>query len=192
MLWEPHGLPWGTGAIVARCVLRRRSSSSCSHSVLPAPARAQQQAAATVTFLHFNDVYEITPVEAGQAGGLARVAHLRAALKAQHPQLITTLGGDYVSPSALGTARVNGERLNGRQMVARAERARRRLGDVRQPRVRHPAKPRFRARLAESKFQHRLVQRHRRGGRALPRDRDARRRAGEDARAASSASASSA
>jgi 5'-nucleotidase / UDP-sugar diphosphatase len=73
---------------------------------------------ATVTILHFNDVYEITPVDGGAAGGLARVAALRVRLKARHPGLITTLGGDYLSPSALGTARVNGERLNGRQMVA--------------------------------------------------------------------------
>ena len=73
---------------------------------------------ATITILHFNDVYEITPVEAGKAGGLARVANFRARLKARAPNLITTLGGDYLSPSALGTARVNGERLAGKQMVA--------------------------------------------------------------------------
>lgn len=73
---------------------------------------------ATVTILHFNDVYEITPVEAGRAGGLARVASLRARLKAEHPGLLTTLAGDFLSPSALGTAKVNGERLAGRQMVA--------------------------------------------------------------------------
>ena len=71
-----------------------------------------------VTILHFNDVYEITPVAAGKAGGLARVATLRARLKARFPALLTTLGGDYLSPSALGTARVEGERLAGRQMVA--------------------------------------------------------------------------
>src|SRR3954467_2526130 len=80
----------------------------------PAPAGR----AKSFTILHFNDIYEITPVEAGKAGGLARVARFRAALKRQHPELITTLGGDYVSPSAIGTARVNGERLAGRQMVA--------------------------------------------------------------------------
>jgi 5'-nucleotidase len=80
----------------------------------PLPGRAQ----ATITILHFNDVYEITPVEAGKAGGLARLARFRADLKAAHPGLITMLGGDYVAPSALGTARVAGERLNGRQMVA--------------------------------------------------------------------------
>jgi 5'-nucleotidase/UDP-sugar diphosphatase len=81
------------------------------------PSTPLRAGGATVTILHFNDVYEITPVEAGKSGGLARVAAVRARLKAQHPGLITTLGGDYLSPSALGTARVNGERLAGRQMV---------------------------------------------------------------------------
>jgi 5'-nucleotidase len=68
--------------------------------------------------LHFNDVYEITPVEGGRSGGLARVAALRRALRDSFPSLLTTLGGDFLSPSALGTARVGGERLNGRQMVS--------------------------------------------------------------------------
>lgn len=91
---------------------------------IASPLHAQRASAphgaggATITILHFNDVYEITPVEGGRAGGLARVANFRARLKARLPNLITTLGGDYVSPSALGTARVNGERLAGRQMVA--------------------------------------------------------------------------
>jgi 5'-nucleotidase / UDP-sugar diphosphatase len=82
------------------------------------PSRPIAAGGETVTILHFNDVYEITPVDGGKAGGLARVAAFRARLKASHPALITTLGGDYLSPSALGTARVNGERLSGRQMVA--------------------------------------------------------------------------
>lgn len=90
--------------------------------VTPVGAQTSRSASptrgATVTILHFNDVYEITPIEGGKAGGLARVSNLRARLKARLPNLITTLGGDYVSPSALGTARVNGERLAGRQMVA--------------------------------------------------------------------------
>ena len=82
-----------------------------------APASAQP-GGPTITIVHFNDVYEITPVEAGKAGGLARVASFAARMKARRPGVITTLGGDYLSPSALGTARVNGERLAGRQMVA--------------------------------------------------------------------------
>ena len=93
----------------------RLLSLAAAGLLLVAPAAWAQ---ATVTILHFNDVYEITPVDAGKAGGLARLARFRAGLKAQHPELITMLGGDYLSPSALGTARVNGERLAGRQMVA--------------------------------------------------------------------------
>ncbi len=89
------------------------------HLVAPA-VHAQERAngPATFTILHFNDVYEITPIEAGRAGGLARVARFRAELKTKVPALLTTLGGDYVSPSALGTARVDGQPLRGRQMVA--------------------------------------------------------------------------
>jgi 5'-nucleotidase/UDP-sugar diphosphatase len=112
---------------------------------------AQPAPGATITILHFNDVYEIMPIEAGKAGGLARVATVRQRLKARAPNLITTLGGDYLSPSALGTARVNGERLAGTQMVSVLNT----LGldwatfgnhefDV--------GEPAFRARLAESKF----------------------------------------
>ena len=70
------------------------------------------------TVLQLNDVYEITPVEGGQAGGLARVAGLRQRLLAEDPNTLTLLAGDFLSPSALGTARVDGERLAGRQMVA--------------------------------------------------------------------------
>jgi len=86
--------------------------------VLSIATAAAAPRVAVVTILHFNDVYEITPVEAGHVGGLARVATIRARLKAQHPGLLTVLAGDYLSPSALGTAKVDGERLAGRQMVA--------------------------------------------------------------------------
>jgi 5'-nucleotidase/UDP-sugar diphosphatase len=71
-----------------------------------------------VTLVHFNDVYEIEPVEGGRSGGLARVATVVSQLRRTHPALLTMLGGDYLSPSAIGTARVDGEPLAGRQMVA--------------------------------------------------------------------------
>jgi len=71
-----------------------------------------------LTFLHLNDVYEITPVQGGQRGGLARVATLRQQLLRENPRTYTVLAGDLFSPSALGTATVNGERLAGRQIVA--------------------------------------------------------------------------
>ena len=74
------------------------------------PSVAARQLA-TVTILHLNDVYEISPVEGGKFGGLARVATVIERLRTERAPLLTTLGGDYLSPSALGTARIDGERM---------------------------------------------------------------------------------
>jgi 5'-nucleotidase len=71
-----------------------------------------------MTLLHLNDIYEIAPVEGGERGGLARVATLRQELIDQNPRTYTILAGDAFSPSALGTARVNGKPLAAKQMVA--------------------------------------------------------------------------
>lgn len=92
--------------------------AACSGTPRPAPAPTPDDGAVHVTLLHINDVYEITPVEGGKAGGLARVATVLRRLKAANPNTRMTLGGDFVSPSAIGTARVDGQRLAGRQMVA--------------------------------------------------------------------------
>ncbi len=87
-------------------------------------AAAQPQASAsrapkpvTVTLVHLNDVYEVLPVEGGKSGGLARVATVIQQLKKARSPLLTTLGGDYLSPSALGTAIVDGKPIAGRHMV---------------------------------------------------------------------------
>ncbi len=71
-----------------------------------------------LTLLQINDVYEITAVGGGKEGGMARVATVRKQLLAQNPNTFTLLAGDLVSPSALGTAKVDGERLDGKQMIA--------------------------------------------------------------------------
>lgn len=71
-----------------------------------------------ITLLQLNDVYEIAPVEGGKRGGLARVAGLRSQLLSENPHTFALMAGDFFSPSALGTARVDGERLAGAQMVA--------------------------------------------------------------------------
>ncbi|MEK7727667.1 MAG: bifunctional metallophosphatase/5'-nucleotidase, partial [candidate division KSB1 bacterium] len=68
--------------------------------------------------LQINDVYEITAVGGGKEGGMARVATVRKQLLAQNPNTFTLLAGDLVSPSALGTAKIDGERLDGKQMIA--------------------------------------------------------------------------
>jgi 5'-nucleotidase len=72
---------------------------------------------AALTIVHFNDVYEIGAVEGGRVGGLARVATVIKDLRRTNSAVLTTLGGDFLSPSALGTARVDGEAIAGRQMV---------------------------------------------------------------------------
>jgi 5'-nucleotidase len=83
-----------------------------------APASLSVSGDATVTFLHLNDVYEITPINGGRSGGLARVATLRRQLISSRGLVLTTLAGDFLSPSALGTALVDGQPLAGRQMIA--------------------------------------------------------------------------
>jgi 5'-nucleotidase len=71
-----------------------------------------------ITLLHLNDVYEIGPVAGGSRGGLARVATLASQLRADNPNTLLVHAGDMVSPSAMGTAKVDGVRLAGKQMVA--------------------------------------------------------------------------
>lgn len=66
--------------------------------------------------LQFNDVYELTPTNG--VGGFARLSTLKKQILAENPNTITVLAGDYFSPSAIGTAKVDGERLSGKQMIA--------------------------------------------------------------------------
>lgn len=87
-----------------------------------APARPKAPASGSTTvevnILQINDVYEIGPVGGGKSGGLARVATIRKRLLAENPNTFTVLAGDFLSPSALGTAKVDGQSLAGQQMVA--------------------------------------------------------------------------
>jgi len=83
--------------------------------ILATPALAEK---VNITLLQMNDVYEISPVEGGTRGGLARVATLRKQLLAKNPRTYTLIAGDFLSPSAIGTATVNGQRLAGKQMIA--------------------------------------------------------------------------
>jgi 5'-nucleotidase / UDP-sugar diphosphatase len=69
----------------------------------------------SVTILQLNDVYEMHPVDG--RGGLARVATLRRQLEAENRNTIAVLAGDVVSPSALGQALIDNEKLAGRQMI---------------------------------------------------------------------------
>lgn len=78
-----------------------------------APPEALDDTPALIV-LQLNDVYEINPV--GGEGGLARVATLRAQLEREAP-VLTVMAGDFLSPSAMGVAKFDGERIAGAQMV---------------------------------------------------------------------------
>lgn len=68
--------------------------------------------------LQMNDVYEIAPLEGGKSGGLARVATVKKRLMQENPNTIAVLSGDFLSPSFIGTLRMeNGDRIAGLQMV---------------------------------------------------------------------------
>ena len=94
-------------------VVAALATASCTSL---APPGRTDGAGATLTIAHLNDLYEIQPIEGGRFGGPARVATVIGELKKSSP-VITTLAGDYLSPSALGTARIDGGALAGRQMV---------------------------------------------------------------------------
>ncbi len=56
-----------------------------------------------VIFLQVNDVYEISPLDHGNAGGISRLATVRKELLQYNPRTYTVIAGDFVSPSAIGT-----------------------------------------------------------------------------------------
>ncbi|HYE55438.1 MAG TPA: metallophosphoesterase, partial [Chitinophagaceae bacterium] len=70
-----------------------------------------------MNLLQVNDVYEISALEHGTVGGMARVAALRNELVKENPNTYTMLAGDFLSPSAIGTLSYEGKRIMGRQMV---------------------------------------------------------------------------
>src|SRR5215470_2888036 len=64
---------------------------------------------AKVTFLHVNDVYEISPARGW--GGFAPLMTLLKQERQQSAATVTTLGGDFLSPSLMSGM------TKGRQMV---------------------------------------------------------------------------
>lgn len=69
------------------------------------------------TFLQLNDVYEISPLEGGKVGGLARVEKLHQDLLRENPNTFIFMAGDFLNPSLLGNVKVQGKRVKGRHMI---------------------------------------------------------------------------
>lgn len=68
-------------------------------------------------FFQVNDVYEIAPLEGGKVGGMARVAAKYQEIKADNPNTLFVMAGDFLNPSLIGTLKYEGKRIKGRQMV---------------------------------------------------------------------------
>ena len=69
------------------------------------------------TFLQINDVYEIAPIQGGEFGGMARLETVHQNLVEENPNTMLFLAGDFLNPSLLGTIKVDGQRVRGRQMI---------------------------------------------------------------------------
>ena len=71
----------------------------------------------TFKIIQLNDIYEIEPLNDGEYGGMARVAHVADSIRKVNPNTLLFLAGDFLNPSLLGTIKLNGERIRGKQMV---------------------------------------------------------------------------
>jgi 5'-nucleotidase len=65
-----------------------------------------------ITLLQLNDVYQISAVDKGTRGGLARVATLRKQIMEESPNTLFLLGGDTIAPSVASNI------FKGQQMIA--------------------------------------------------------------------------
>lgn len=79
--------------------------------ILLAPVYAAAQQSATITILQVNDVYEISPVDNGKNGGLARVAARVKQERTRNPNSLFLIAGDFLSPS------LDSKEFKGEQMV---------------------------------------------------------------------------
>jgi 5'-nucleotidase len=87
----------------------------CVACLAPVHASAQQKQASpttTITILQLNDVYQVSPVDQGKRGGIARVGTLQKKIRALSPNTLFLLSGDFISPS------VASRLFKGKQMVA--------------------------------------------------------------------------
>lgn len=89
--------------------------SSCKTSQIANKKSAENKI--EITFLHVNDVYEISPLEGGKLGGMARIATLRKELIQQNPNTLTVLAGDFLNPALISIFKHEGKSIKGKQMV---------------------------------------------------------------------------
>ncbi|KAB1158672.1 bifunctional metallophosphatase/5'-nucleotidase [Tenacibaculum aiptasiae] len=80
-------------------------------------ASKKETAKTKFTILQLNDVYEIAPIQGGKYGGMARVETVHQNLLKDDKNVMLVLAGDFLNPSLIGTMKVDGTRVRGKQMV---------------------------------------------------------------------------
>jgi 5'-nucleotidase len=95
------------------------SSAYADPSALPVSLPAAQPSALTapqkapllhITLLHVNDVYELSPSQESNLGGLARLATLIKVVRKENPNTLFVFSGDTLSPS-LGSHIFHGKQM---------------------------------------------------------------------------------
>jgi 5'-nucleotidase/UDP-sugar diphosphatase len=69
------------------------------------------------TLLQLNDVYEISSIQGGNFGGMARVETIHKELLKENENTMLVMAGDFLNPSLLGGMKLNGEKIRGKQMI---------------------------------------------------------------------------
>lgn len=93
-----------TRSLTRRSFLAFLCASLIFLGVLPSfSAAPPTERSARITILQINDLHEITPIERGKKGGLARVATVRDRVAKESPNAIFVLAGDFLSPSPMSS-----------------------------------------------------------------------------------------
>lgn len=78
---------------------------------------SQDDGKISFTVLQINDVYEISPIQNGEYGGMARVETVHQELLAKDANTMLVIAGDFLNPSLIGTMKYEEKKVSGRQMV---------------------------------------------------------------------------
>lgn len=98
------------------CIHMRPSTLLATFSGLLYTIASLGQTKDTLCLLQINDIYEIAPLQGGRTGGIARIATVIDEHRKRYPTTVL-VAGDFLSPSLMGTAVVDKERLSGKQMI---------------------------------------------------------------------------
>jgi hypothetical protein len=67
----------------------------------------------TLCLIQINDIYEISPLQNGRVGGIARIATFIDECERRYDTKVL-VAGDFISPSVMGTDSVGSELLSGK------------------------------------------------------------------------------